>query len=111
MANGTKTGNTQYGEWEALTGVFEAVRASDGRRFQSGVCFMPGAAGIMLIGGLKAAQEANEDASVRFGICVGIKASEKPMGYEYTTKNIVKLEQADLLADLRSLALGYDGKK
>lgn len=111
IANGTKTGNTQYGDWEALTGVFEAVRTSDGRRFQSGVCFMPGAAGQMLVGGLKAAQSADKDASVRFAIVVGIKRSEVPIGYEFTSRQVVKLEQADPLADLRAKALGYEGKK
>lgn len=110
IANGTKHGETQYGDWQALTGVFEAVRASDGKRFQSGTCFLPGAVGTMLIGGLKAAQESNPDASVSFAILVGIKFSEVAIGYEFTTKNIVKLEQADPLADLRDKALMLEHK-
>jgi len=110
IGNGIKHGDTQYGEWNALTGVFEAVRTSDGKRFQSGVCFLPGAAGQMLISGLKAAQEANPDASVRFAIIVGIKHSDVPIGYEFTTRNVVKLEQADPLEDLRGQVLAIEHK-
>lgn len=111
VASGLKHGDSTYGAWEALTGIFEARRASDGQRFQSGVCFLPGATGEMLIGGLKAAKEADPDASVHFGIIVGIKFSEVAIGYEFTTKNVVKVAQADPLSDLRAKALGYDKKE
>jgi len=111
VASGVKTGSTQYGAWEALTGLFEAVRVRDGRRFQSGICFLPGAAGVMALGALKATREKDPDASIRFGLLIGIKYSDVPIGYEYTARNVVKTEQADLLADLRVQALGYEGGK
>jgi len=110
VASGVKTGSTQYGAWEALTGMFEAVRSTDGRRFQSGVCFLPGAAGVMALGALKATKEKDPDATIRFGLLIGLKYSDVPIGYEFTAKSIVKVEQADLLADLRAQAIGYDKK-
>lgn len=108
IANGTKTGDTQYGAWTALTGMFEAVRASDGHRFQSAVCFLPGAAGEILIGGLKANREKDPDASIHFAIEVAVKFLERrdgTAGYEFVTREVVKVQQADLLADLRAKAL------
>jgi hypothetical protein len=111
IGNGTKKGDTQYGTWEALTGVFEAVRAADGARFQSAVCFLPGAAGEILLGGLKAAKEKDPDASVQFAIVVSVRFLERrdgTAGYEFLTREMVKPQQADLLADLRAKAIGQD---
>lgn len=111
VATGTKTGETQYGEWTALTGMFEAVRVSDGARFQGGACFLPGAAGEMLIGALRASKEKDPDASVHFAVMIGVKGITKrdgTAGYEFTTREIVKVQQADALADLRAKALEYD---
>ncbi len=112
VATGTKTGETQYGDWTALTGMFEAVRVSDGARFQGGTCFLPGAAGEMLIGALQAAKVKDPDASVHFAVMIGVKGITKrdgTAGYEFTTREIVKVQQADALADLRAKALDYDG--
>jgi len=112
IANGTKSGHTQFGDWTALTGMFEAVRKSDGERFQSAVCFVPGAAGDILIGGLKANREKDPEASIHFAITVAVKYMERrdgTAGYEYVTNEVVKVAQADVLADLRGKAIGFDG--
>lgn len=108
IASGTKHGSTNLGEWTGLTGMFEAVRLSDGRRFASGVCILPGAVGDMLVGGLKAARDRDPDATVQFAIEIGVKYMERKDGtdgYEYTSREIAKVKQADLLSELRVLAL------
>ncbi|MGE0294700.1 MAG: hypothetical protein AB7P97_20305 [Hyphomonadaceae bacterium] len=112
VANGTKSGNTTYGDWTALTGTFEAVREHDGKRFVSGVCFLPNPAGEMLIGALKAQQETDKDSSIRFALAVSVKPVEKrdgSDGYEFSAHPIVAPTGADPLADLRAKALSFDG--
>lgn len=112
IANGVAHGETNLGPWEALMGIFEAVRLSDGERFAAAKCFLPGAAGDMIVARLKAVREEDPDASVRFGLEVGIRYMERKDGtdgYEYVTKSIVKADQADLLAGLRTEAIGYEG--
>lgn len=113
IANGTKRGETQYGIWEAATGMFEAIRVADDARFQSAVCFLPGAAGEILMGTLKAKREKDADASVQFAIMVGVKHLERrdgTDGYEFVTREIRKAQEADLLAELRKEAIGFDSE-
>lgn len=112
IANGTKTGETNLGPWIALTGIFEAQRISDGARYSSAVCFLPGAASDMAIATLRANKEKDPDSSVSFGVEVSVKYMERKDGtdgYEYVTRDVVKLQQADLLAELRTKALGFEG--
>lgn len=111
IANGTKSGETNLGPWIALTGVFEAQRISDEARFQAAVCFLPGAASDIAIGTLRANKEKDADSSVSFGLEVSVKYMERKDGtdgYEYVTRDLVKVQQADLLADIRSKALGFE---
>jgi hypothetical protein len=113
IANGTKSGETNLGPWTAMTGVFEAVRVNDGARFASAVCFLPGGASDMAIGTLRANKEKDPDSSISFGIEVSVRHMERKDGtdgYEYITRDLIKAQQADLLADIRGKALiGYDG--
>lgn len=114
IANGTKSGETNLGPWTALTGVFEAHRISDGERFTSAVCFLPGAASDMAIATLRANKEKDADSSISFGVEVSVKYMERKDGtdgFEYVTRDTVKAQQADLLQELRGKALiGFDGK-
>ena len=106
QAHGTKTGNSDNGPWVAFLGSFEATRASDGQRFQSGQCFVPKAIEDLLVSAMKAGQKDDASASVEFAIEVGIKPADTTIGYEYTIKNLVKTSNADPLALLRSKVAG-----
>ena len=127
IATGLVSGDTQYGDWTGMTGMFEAVRY-DGRRYEAGTCILPGAAGEILIGSMKAAgviparktKEGKTQAApaesatvnVEFAVRVGIQHIVKrdgTDGYEFTTQEIVKVARADALADLRAKALSFDG--
>ena len=112
VGNGTKSGHTTYGDWTALTGIFEAVRKADGARFKSSTCFVPGAAGEMLVSGLRVAREKDPEASIHFAIKISARYLERrdgTDGYEYIAEEIVDIEKGDPLADLRAKALAYDG--
>lgn len=102
VATGSLSGESQYGTWEAFTGTFEAVRASDGKVFQSPKCFLPEPAFGMIKAGLKG----HETEGVQFALLIGIKPSvrEPDKKYEYTVTPVVKPEQSTLLSDLREQA-------
>jgi hypothetical protein len=102
-AQKTKSGTTDYGTWTALVGRFEAVNTETGEVFQSPQCFLPEPMQSMITVSL---EELDDDGnrvtnSVQFSIEVGIKPSDVPIGYEYTTKEIVEADTADPLAALR----------
>ena len=99
----TKTGSTDYGSWTALVGRFEAVNLETGEVFESPQCFLPEPHNTMIQVSL---EELDDDGnrvnnSVGFSIEVGVKPSDVPIGYEYTTKENVKADVADPLASLR----------
>lgn len=105
VASGFKTGHTTYGDWTALTGQFEGVSLITGQVFVSGTCFIPGAAGEMLIGGLRTAKVSDPDAAATFGIALGVKYLKRQdgtHGYEYTARKLLDLAAADPLAELRA---------
>lgn len=52
VATGTKSGESTFGPWEALTGNFQATRESDGQTFVGGNLFLPSAAHNMVSGQL-----------------------------------------------------------
>jgi hypothetical protein len=52
-ASGTKKGTTDFGDWEALIGIFRAISPS-GDVFESGTCFLPDVALGMITGQLNA---------------------------------------------------------
>lgn len=105
VGSGFKTGHSQYGDWTAITGQFEGVSLITGRRYISGTCFIPGAAGDMLIGGLRTAKVSDPDASATFGLALGVKylrRQDGTHGYEYTARKILDIKAADPLAELRA---------
>ena len=103
QATKTKSGTTDYGAWTALVGRFEAVNIETGEVFQAPQCFLPEPLNTMIA---EALQETDEDGNrvndaIGFSVEVGVKPSDVPIGYEYTTKENVKADTADPLAALR----------
>lgn len=90
----------------SLIGTFEAVRVSDGKRFQAPVAYIPEPALSIILAGLKKAQAQSADASVDFGFIVCIKPSEKsPVGYELIAENPIPPKRSDALEQLRAQVL------
>lgn len=102
IATGVRSGDSAYGTWTALTGNFEAVRASDGQVFQGPQCFLP-EPGLSMI---TSALDKGDTEGVQFALVIGVKpsAKEPDKKYEYTTQPVVKPENTGVLADLREQA-------
>lgn len=100
VATGTRTGETDKGPWVSFTGSFEAVRLSDNAKFVSPQVFLPEPMQGMLLSTL------DGDASVEFAVVIGNKPSDSPVGYEYTVRPLVKPQENDAVAQLRSQVVG-----
>jgi hypothetical protein len=103
IATKTKSGQSDFGEWTALVGQFEATNMDTGEVYQAPQCFLPEPLNSMLAESLNELDddENRVNASVQFAVEVGFKPSDTPIGYEYTTKEIVEADTADPLAALR----------
>lgn len=110
-AQGTETGESQYGPWTCFTGSFEAIRLKDHKRFRSNKVFLQDPAEGLLIEAIRGAKLVDASASVRFGFDIGVKVSARWLdtdegnSYEYTVESIFDTEEADPLAALRGAAL------
>lgn len=98
IAGGYKIGTSNYGEFTKFRGDFEAV-TSDGKTFRSGALLLPPTISDML---RVAIDKAGDDAGVQFGVEIGVKHSDVPIGYEYTVHPVFKADAADPLAKLRT---------
>lgn len=113
IADGVRSGESDKGPWEGLTGQFEATviapdHANNGKRFYGTQLFLPKSGHELVAARLReyAKSESTAGQSVQFAYQVGFKPSEAaPIGYEYTVKPILKAGGADPLAQLRSDAV------
>ena len=106
IASGTKTGNSDYGQWIALKGQFEATNVATGEVSAAPICFLPEPLNSMIAAKLdETDKDGNQvNSSVQFAVEVGYKPADNAYGYEYTTKEIIESDQADPLAALRNEA-------
>ena len=121
IAHKVRSGNSDMGPWTALIGRFEAVRISDGQSYAAPQCFLPEPMSSMIAEQLLMTEDVVDadgksvtDAdgvqrtknlvdSIRFSLEIGVKKSDSPVGYEYTTKPHLDPSEQDALADLRKL--------
>lgn len=109
-ARDVKHGDSQYGEWTAFIGSFEAIRFSDRQRFQAPNCFLQGASEGLLLDALLSARREDPSATVMFAFDIGVKPSDKwatedkGNSYEYTVRTVLKTQQHDPLKEIRELA-------
>ena len=103
IARGTKTGQSTYGEWTALTGDFVAtamVGEKKGQRFRTGQLFLPDVVLNMITAAI------DGKSGVEFAFNIGITAAdtegERPSatGYEYTADFLTEPAENDPLAGL-----------
>ena len=66
--NGSRKGESDYGEWECLIGNFQAINLETGEVSRSGQCFLPQFAVDTIVGQFDA-----EVTAVKFAYDVGVK--------------------------------------
>jgi len=101
QAQGIKAGTSNFGEWEALTGNFEAVNKETGEAYRAAQLFLPDLAHEPLVMAMKA----NPDTPIDFAIEITArKDSSVAVGYTYGMKTLIEAETADPLKVLREKA-------
>lgn len=101
QAQGVKAGTSNFGEWEALTGNFEAVNLETGEAYRAATLFLPDLAHEPLVMAMKA----NPDTPIDFAIEItAAKDSTVAVGYVYGMKTLIEAETADPLKVLREKA-------
>ncbi len=109
VAHKTKTGHTDYGDWTAFKGEFEAI-TPDGEIFRSGTCHLQEPFQEMLLAALSDAQSSNEngEGTVQFACRVSIVAPRKgkasSTGYEYRVTPLVEARDSSVMLSLREQA-------
>ena len=98
-AMGTKSGQSNYGDFLAFRGNFKAIRIEDKEVFASAVCFLPQMATDILLPAVEH-NIASGGTGVMFAFDIGIKAADNAVGYEYTV--IPLTDTADSLDSLEN---------
>lgn len=101
IANGLKVGMSNYGEWTALTGQFEATNIETGEVSTAPQVFLPEPWSGMIAAKVRTPDSETKTNGVRFALEIGVEPSDVPRGYEFTGKELVKLDVADPLEALR----------
>lgn len=111
IGSGVKRGVSDFGEWSALTGMFEATNIHTGEVFSAAVCFLPRYAQEIIEGALAG----NPDNTVQLACDVCVQESDIEIGFEYTVTFLSQQDQSALdaiRADLPDLpALPAPAKK
>jgi len=98
IANGIKTGTSNFGEWCAFQGKMEAVNYVTGESFAAPQCFIPEPLQSMLRDALA------ENDTIEFAFSVHVKRRDDlKEGYEYIVEPHKAAQEADPLAALRNL--------
>ncbi len=96
VASGFKSGESDFGMWEALTGNFAAQNMETGEQFRSGVLYLPAVALDPVIGQLNAGAQA-----VEFAFIIGVVADDSTaVGYTYVATPLVEPDENDPLEQL-----------
>ena len=119
VAHRTRRGDGDNGPWVSLIGRFEATNILTGEVSTAPQCFLPKPMDEILAfqleemeplldsdGKVQLDADDNERTkrvteSVQFAYEIGVKPTDTPIGYEYTTNTIVEPGGADPLAELR----------
>jgi len=94
VAQGIKTGRSDFGDWTALTGAFQGSNMETGVVTRSGVCFLPDVALNLITPGLMQ----KETKGIEFAFNIGVKADEdSTTGYVYVCEPIFDAAENDPL--------------
>ena len=98
IASGTKTGTSQFGDWMAYTGSFEAVNYITGESIKSIQAFIPEPLNSIIKEGLL------KHETVQFAFTVSVKRRDDTKeGYEYLVEPHTNVTSTDELSQLRAL--------
>lgn len=87
IAEGTRTGESNYGQWTSFSGTFEVINVLTGEVYQ-GAEFFPDKG---FTDALLSRMQANPGQSVEFALEVGIDVSDDyPTGFAYVARPIVE---------------------
>lgn len=94
FADGTKTGNTQYGQWHALTGEFAATNAKTGEIFAGKTAIVPGPMGEALVTATEMRLKEDASQAIRFSCDVFVRRSSRDpeKKYEYVVRPVLNAE-------------------
>jgi len=87
-ASAIKKVETPYGPQFGLSGEFRAgslVGTKD--TYSANTCYLPSVAHDQLVEALKA----NPDATIEFGLDIGVHKASNPIGYEFSVNNLVPI--------------------
>lgn len=94
VATGVKTGNSNFGDWTALTGSFQGSNMETGVITRSGVCFLPDVALNLITPGLMQ----KETKGIEFAFNIGIKFDDdSTTKYVYVVEPIFEASENDPL--------------
>jgi len=101
-AIGHKTGTSQYGDWTALSGMFEATNLETGEAHQSSQLFLPDVALTPIM--VQLAQPGVRGVEFVIDITVRHNAQAKPGGsaYEYGFDTVLKASESDPISRLKA---------
>jgi hypothetical protein len=103
-ADGIKVGEDASGKiWQALTGTFIGLNLKTGEEFRSGKLFLPSGIHETVENAVKALGENKEGLSVRFALELRAVVASNPIGYSYQAKNLLAMEAADEMSDIRKM--------
>lgn len=105
---GVKSGQSTYGEWQALTGEFAATNYATGELYQSKTCLLPGPLGEALIDTTVEALSESADAQIRFSVDVFVKRSarEPKAKYEYVVRPVLETDFTSPALELLTMSPG-----
>lgn len=102
QANGTGSGNSDYGAYTFFKGNFKATNVATGEEFRSGKLFLPAVAQMLLEGAFSDTVK-----SVDFAFDIFIVEADNNIGYEYGARPLVDAGESDPIAILeKQLAAG-----
>ena len=101
IASGVVAGLSTYGDWQKLTGTFEAVNLFTGEVFVSGNAFLPAIVNDLIAGNFVGEAEDGTTREVRFAYAVGTIPASTQIGYAFTVKELIALEAADPFENMR----------
>lgn len=97
VANGVKTGTSNYGAWTSFQGRFEATNHVDSQSYAGNQAFIVEPLQSMLLAALAGSDE------VQFAITVDVKRRDDlGQGYEYLVTPHLQTQENDPLAHLRA---------
>ena len=99
VARNFEQGVSDFGDWTALRGEFEAVHMGTGEVHNAGRCFLPRHVVDLVL----PAFTGGADNAIEFAVVIGVEWADNNFGYEYTCDTFRDPEKSDRLADMRKL--------